>query len=116
MANSVNSSSSASGWAGVLFLAVVISLVAWGCSAIAGDEGGSASLAEVMCERDVKEKMKDPGSAKFSGVSSTSAGTDKWTVTGTVRGANSFGGVAVHEFKCEAEYRDGSMWLGSVVY
>lgn len=82
------------GWAGV----------------IGGDETAEQARwsAENICEKSVRQQMKDPDSAQFSGVTVEVVGDQPpvytYQVTGTVRGTNSFGGTAVHTFSCSASY------------
>lgn len=64
----------------------------------------SAVLAELACKDLVREQLKDPDSADFSNETTTGYGTYK--VTGTVRGENSFGGTAVHEFECTVTWNE----------
>lgn len=68
----------------------------------------SSEMAKYHCREQVKESLKDPRSAEFSNESVTGFGD--YTVTGTVRGKNSFGGTAVHEYTCTANFdeSDGS--------
>lgn len=102
-----------SGGKGCLISAALLVFGVVSCSVAAsmggGDSRGGASLAEVVCERAVKEAMLDPGSARFSNVVSVSTGTDKYRVTGTVRGTNALGGVALQTFTCAADESSGTM-------
>lgn len=61
-----------------------------------------------VCEKAVRQQLKDPDSAKFdwSGVSPTTS-TERlfsYEGTGVVRAQNSLGGVATHTFTCAGTY------------
>lgn len=68
--------------------------------------------AERICRQAVEKQLKDPDSAQYDDVETvvTDASPPRfgYRVTGTVRAANSFGGMAVHEFSCAATYDTGS--------
>lgn len=62
----------------------------------------SSEMAMYHCREMVKEQLKDPSSAEFSNENITGHGD--YTVTGTVRATNSFGGPAAHDYTCTANF------------
>jgi len=93
-------------WPAVGVVALGIGGGIWGYFAGSDtDTGPTPTLAQYACESHVKDLLKNPKSAEFSDVTST-GGPDTWTVTGTVRGENSFGGTAVQAFTCTADWDD----------
>lgn len=98
-------------------LALVI-LMFVGCSAMmnsAGskdDDGGSAVMARIACEDMVKDKLKSPGSAKFSGQSETGSG-NSWTASGSVDSQNGFGALMRSGYSCTITYTPSDQtWRG----
>lgn len=101
------------GCGGIIALVVLVFAITTikGC---VSEGGGGVSAetaraqAQVACRDAVRRLMKDPGSAKFDNetvrITGSSAPIYSYDVTGTVRGTNSFGGTAVHEFVCDATY------------
>lgn len=93
----------------------VIALLLGGCWALtqAGRGGGTSPEAERhgvtrVCEKAVKQQLKDPGSATFDWSGVTPSGGDarvfRYDGSGTVRATNSFGGTAAHNFTCTGTY------------
>lgn len=59
-------------------------------------------LAQIACERAVKEQLKAPSSAKFVNMESQGAG-GSFAVTGQVDAENSFGAMIRTSFSCTVE-------------
>jgi hypothetical protein len=72
--------------------------------------------AAVMCEEFVKERLKSPGSAKFSDVFDTKIKTLsdkkpwKYKVTGYVDSQNSFGASVRNNYVCTISTKDDKNW------
>lgn len=96
-------------------LAIPILLIG-GCVALTSMGGGSREdtasdlsySARSTCEKAIEQQLKDPSSAEYSdvdiAVTDGAAPDFAYEVTGTVRAENSFGGMAVHSFVCNATY------------
>ena len=70
------------------------------------------------CHQAIEKSLKDPDSATYSDeVATMDIAHDngaKWTASGTVRGTNSFGGVAAHTYTCTVDYtQDGEEYVAS---
>lgn len=88
--------------------------------ALTGCEGGADEPSEqgaaVMCEEFVKEKLKSPGTAKFSGVTETKIKTLhdkkpwKYKVDAWVDSQNDFGGVVRNPYLCTVSTSDNDEW------
>jgi hypothetical protein len=100
-AKPVGSSNTKFGCLGCLGIIVVLFV---GCSIAAGinaaqpKDYNTAYQAESQCEARVKEKLKAPSTAEFSGTTATGGGP--WTVTGQVDSQNSFGAMIRSPFGC----------------
>ncbi|MFJ4902916.1 hypothetical protein [Streptomyces sp. NPDC088727] len=72
--------------------------------------------AAVMCEKFVKERLKSPGTADFSGVSDTQiktiSGSKPWRylVTGYVDSQNGFGATVRNTYTCDVSTKDNDTW------
>nr|WSX52212.1 hypothetical protein OG409_26750 [Streptomyces sp. NBC_00974] len=72
--------------------------------------------ATIMCEKFVKQRLKSPGSAEFSGAGETSVTTIsgsapwKYQVAGHVDSQNSFGAKVRNTYDCTASTPDGETW------
>ncbi|MCB5168013.1 hypothetical protein LG634_24695 [Streptomyces bambusae] len=72
--------------------------------------------ATIMCEKFVKQRLKSPGSANFSGASDTSvtaissSAPWKYQVMGHVDSDNSFGASIRNTYDCTASTPDGETW------
>ena len=71
-----------------------------------------------VCHQAIEKGLKDPSSAQYSDETATLTNTTdsgaKWYATGTVRGTNSFGGVAAHVYGCDVKYtQDGEEYVAS---
>lgn len=86
-----------------IWIAVVIAVVVIGCLVGAyarGSGGGSGKHeAEVACEGFVKDRLKAPATADFSGENVEVSGST-YTVTGAVDAENSFGAKLRQQFTC----------------
>lgn len=98
-------------WVFVAVVVVVSILLIRSCSSTAGRTPSperAQTSARTACEMEVERQLKDPGSAEFSDVTieivSPSEPFYRYSITGTVRAANSFGGTAAHSFECDATY------------
>lgn len=95
---------------GLIGCLIFVGLVAAGCGVFAtlGDDDPDPTNvdAEIMCERFVKDRLKSPGSAKFSGESTTQAG-GAWTVKGAVDSQNAFGAMLQNRYTCTVKPRVG---------
>ena len=90
-------------WPAAGFLALVIGGAAYGALSASGDSTGpDPQMASHHCRDMVREQLKNPASAKFS--DETVTGHATYTVTGTVRGENTYGGTATHTYTCTATY------------
>jgi hypothetical protein len=99
---------------------LLVGLLTWA----AGDDGPDApdpalegAGAEVACEDFLREKLKSPASARFTGTTVASTGERSWRVSGTVDAANSFGAELRRSWTCtvrlEADtYRGSATLLG----
>lgn len=84
-------------------LLLIIGVAATSC-------GPNKSDARLACQNIVKDRLKSPGSADFSYPEITSAGTDTWTVTGTVDSENSFGAMKRSTYTCKIRSKGDDQW------
>lgn len=94
---------------GVLFLAFVLSVVI----GRSGNSGPSPYSARRAAERFVEERLKAPGTAKFSGNSETqvmSAGDGTYNVIGWVDAQNNFGAQIRSPYFVKLRHRGGDKW------
>jgi hypothetical protein len=91
-------------WPALAVLALSIGGAIVGALGASGedDSGPSAEMASYHCRDMVREQLKSPSTAEFSDETITGHGT--YTIEGTVRGENSFGGTAVNTYECTATY------------
>jgi len=106
---------------------IIVGLVAMGVfGAILGSSGGSDSPgnsgswdgadeygAWVICEDFVKDRLKSPSSARFSGSLDTTrvdAGDETWIIIGHVDAQNSFGAEIRNMYSCETKYVGNDRW------
>ena len=80
-----------------------------------GDEssGDQSAYVEVACRDWVKDRLKSPTSAKFSGENTTQTG-NTYVVRGSVDAQNSFGAMIRSDYTCEAIHEGGSSRLVSL--
>lgn len=94
-----------------LFAALALGAFAWISSS--RDSGlGNEHHAEAACEDFVKEKLKSPASADFSGAEVAETGEGEWTVTGTVDADNSFSAAMRGRYSCDVWTIDGDTYEG----
>lgn len=98
-------------------LALFLAFVVWAYATDDGSsDGDSPELqqigAENACEDWVRDQLKAPATAKFSGTTSTGSGP--WTVTGSVDAENSFGANLRNTWTCEVRL-DGDTFRGRAV-
>ncbi|MFD9368789.1 hypothetical protein ACFWA6_13945 [Streptomyces sp. NPDC060020] len=95
----------------VLTTAALFGLTACGTSAPA-----DGIEATIMCEKFVKQRLKSPGSAEFSGADETTVTTIsgsapwKYKVAGHVDSQNSFGAKVRNTYDCTVVTDDGETW------
>ena len=88
----------------VILGVVAVGLVSWGIiassqSSVPSQEDMNAN-AEINCEDLVKQGLKSPSTAQFSG--ENVSGSDTMVVTGSVDSENSFGAKLRSDFQCTA--------------
>ena len=91
-------------------------LVVGGCTALLvtyGNPGAGPGNREVsaQCEQWVRDALKAPASASFTGVQ-VAGGGGAWVVTGDVDAENSFGAEVRQSWTCNITL-DGDLWRGS---
>lgn len=74
----------------------------------AGGPKPNGTGASTACREYVKDRLKAPSTAEFSGLSQSGSGS-RWTVTGTVSAKNAFGGTVDMDFICTVT-GSGSDW------
>lgn len=102
-------------WGGLAFL--VLTFV--GCSVIMNNasrdndnDSGSAVTARIACQDMVKDKLKSPGSAKFTGQTESGSG-NSWTARGSVDSQNGFGALIRSTYSCSLTYTPSDKtWRG----
>jgi hypothetical protein len=95
--------------AGVIIVAVFgcVGLLAWNKNGNPPDSDNGVG-AERVCRDFVKDRLKSPSSAKFSGLAHDNSGTG-FVVTGNVDSQNSFGAMVRNSFTCDVRL-DGDTW------
>lgn len=89
--------------------AVLVAICGWAAlKGPAHHPEDSGADAEHACQELVKDRLKSPASAKFSGLSHTGTG-DEYTVTGSVDSQNSFGALMRSDFVCTVR-ANGDSW------
>ena len=102
---------------GCLIWAVVILVALVGCTVSLAKSGSntpaapSGSEAGAQCQEWVKNKLKSPSTAQFSG-QVVSGGPSSWRVTGNVDAENSFGAAMRSAWTCTIRL-DGDTWRGT---
>lgn len=95
-------------------VAVVLSLIA-GCQALVNGAGSDQSgYVKVACRDWVKEQLRSPGSAEFSGEDVSDDGNGQYTVYGAVDSQNAFGGMVRNTYTCVAVHTGESTRLVSL--
>lgn len=86
-------------WSGLLLL---WACVLTACSAQDTDPELLELDAKRVCEEAVKDRLKAPSTAEFSGASASQVG-DEWTVKGDVDSENGFGAMIRDTYTCKVE-------------
>lgn len=74
------------------------------------DDGGGEYGARDVCQQFVKDRLKSPGSADFSGERATEESDGSWTVRGDVDSENSFGASIRNSYVCKVRHATGDTW------
>lgn len=109
------SSDTTTGCLGCLGLFVILLIVGTLCPS--SHSGSSTSdhdgtMAEVMCEKFMKNQLRAPATADFSSSSesATPMGNDKFVVRGYVDAQNGFGANIRTNYVCTVQYTGGANW------
>jgi hypothetical protein len=109
--------SNTAGVIGLLIIVVIIGAIFYSCSKSGGsggsdNDGRNDGLAKVMCEKFVKDRLKAPATADFSGVFDTevSGSGDDYTVRGYVDAENSFGANLRNNYVCQVHDDGNDNW------
>lgn len=74
-----------------------------------------SDMAITMCEKFVKERLKSPTTAKFSGEAAAAGSrADEYAVVGQVDAQNGFGAMIRSQFRCELTI-SGDTWTARAV-
>jgi len=77
------------------------------------DDSSRMATAQIACEQLVKDQLKSPSTAKFTGVYTQTSGST-FVTTGSVDAQNSFGATIRADFRCETPTGAGSTALVSL--
>ena len=88
----------------LLVVSVVIFSIVKACSPSSSDSGPSQSTALTTCRQGVKQLLKNPSTASFSGESFRGSGSTI-TVSGSVAADNAVGGKVTYTYSCD--FNDG---------
>lgn len=100
----------------LLLLGVVVGCAAWLLGGPSDPKTNQDSLdkqtAVVMCQKFIEDRLKAPGSAKYSGVEDTkiTATSGGFKVVGYVDSENSFGAKLRSNYTCVVTTTDGQEW------
>lgn len=95
-------------------LLVLCLLCGWGIHRSGSSDATDLGVdAERVCQDFVKQRLKAPATAKFSGLDHSADGAD-YTVTGAVDSQNSFGAMLRSGFTCVVRDTSGHWELQSV--
>lgn len=100
---------SATRWAWVIVLVIAAVCGAFIFKSNSDNKPDPAGDASRACENFVKDRLKAPSTAKFSGESVSDDGTGRYTVTGSVDAQNSFGAMLRDHYSCLMRL-DGDNW------
>lgn len=90
---------------------VIVLVCAIGYVVSLGDDdepGGDSTMAEIMCEDFIEERLKAPATAEYE--HSTTFTNPAYRVTGTVDSENGFGAMIRSEFTCVVEPKGEDEW------
>lgn len=92
---------------------LLLVLVAGGCAALVAygsdSDASRETDAKIWCHQYVKDRLKSPGSADFSGDYVAEGADDgAYTVSGSVDSQNSFGASVRNTFQCTVRKRSGA--------
>lgn len=90
----------------------VVALIAIAGCGGGDDESGKQYEAKDSCHEWVKERLKSPSTASFSG-DTVSGSNGDYTIAGAVDSQNSFGATVRSTWTCTIRL-DGNTWRGSV--
>lgn len=65
---------------------------------------GSETMAQIMCEEFVKQRLNAPSTAKFSRVRTLTNNPNNYIVLGYVEAGNALGGTVGSPYRCELTY------------
>lgn len=91
---------------------IVLAFAGCGALAVFGDDSPDPRVdSKTWCQQYVKDRLKSPSSADFSGEVATQSTGDEatYTVTGAVDAQNSFGAKIRNTFTCTVR-RNGKSW------
>lgn len=98
------------GCLGVLVIAVVIAVFGTLSGSDDEDDGGGEYGARDVCQQFVKDRLKAPGTADFSGESASENSDGSWTVRGDVDSENGFGASLRNSYVCKVRHTSGDNW------
>jgi hypothetical protein len=108
--------SNASSALGCVFILAVVGVIVYSCSSSNSDttedsDTDDGSMAEIMCEEFVSERLKAPASAEFPGADLVEPlGGDQYTVTAAVDSQNGFGAMIRTGYVCTIQNTGGDEW------
>lgn len=96
------------GCLGIIAVLVVAFFVYSATRDRSGDEARDRPvLAKIACENAVKNSLKAPSTAKFTGTQASGSG-NSYRVTGAVDAENSFGAALRNTFACSVSFSGGT--------
>jgi hypothetical protein len=70
---------------------------------------GTATVAEIMCERFIADRLKAPATADYTH-ERTESSASSWTVVGVVDAENAYGAKLRTSYVCEVRRTSGDRW------
>ncbi len=61
-------------------------------------------MAQVVCEKAVKQRLKAPATAQFESPERTLLGNERFSITGTVDAQNGFGALLRMNYSCAVQF------------
>lgn len=102
---------------GFIVLVAILGSVIYSCSTNSGsdstepEDGGGGSMAEVMCEEFVTDRLKAPSTAEFPGADSVlELGVNEYEVSASVDSQNGFGAMIRTAYVCTIRYTGDDQW------